>query len=84
MNVSPITLEGQYVRLEPLKQTDAEPLISAAGDGELWNSTVTIVPSRDNIAEYIGALDGQAQGASYHLCHSKVTNKVSDYALLRN
>ena len=63
MNTSPITLEGHYVRLEPLRQTDAEALVSAAGDGELWNSTVTVVPSRDNIDEYIqAALDGQAQG----------------------
>ena len=44
---------------------DAEdPLIAAAADGKLWNSTVTIVPSRANIAAYIAsALDAQAQRA---------------------
>jgi RimJ/RimL family protein N-acetyltransferase len=62
MEVVPITLEGQHVRLEPLTQAHAEPLIAAASDGELWNSNVTIVPSRDTIADYIqAALDGQAQ-----------------------
>ena len=58
-----MTLEGRFVKLEPLTLAHAESLVSAAGDGELWNSTVTVVPSRDNIAEYIqAALDGQTQG----------------------
>jgi RimJ/RimL family protein N-acetyltransferase len=41
-----------------------EPLIAAAGDGELWNSTVTIVPSSPaKMIDYIqAALDGQAKG----------------------
>lgn len=51
------------MRLEPLTQAHATALVSAAGDGELWNSTVTVAPSRDNVAEYIqAALDGQALG----------------------
>ena len=37
-----------------------EALIAAAGDGELWNSTVTIVPTRATMAAYIeAALEGQ-------------------------
>ena len=51
MEISPITLEGQHVRLEPLTQAHAEPLIDAASDGELWHSIVTIVPARDTVAE---------------------------------
>jgi RimJ/RimL family protein N-acetyltransferase len=63
MEVSPVILEGQHVRLEPLSLAHQEALIAAAGDGELWNSTVTIVPSRETIASYIGtALNAQAQG----------------------
>jgi RimJ/RimL family protein N-acetyltransferase len=63
MEISPIILEGQHVRLEPLSLDHREALIAAAGDGELWNSTVTIVPSRETIASYIGAaLNAQAQG----------------------
>jgi RimJ/RimL family protein N-acetyltransferase len=63
VETSPITLEGRHVWLEPLTQAHAESLVSAAGDGELWKSTVTVVPSRDTVADYIrAALDGQAQG----------------------
>ena len=63
MQIYPVTLAGHHVRLEPLSTAHAESLIAAAGDGELWNSTVTLVPSRENIAEYIAAaLQGQANG----------------------
>jgi len=63
MEISPIILEGQHVRLEPLSPAHEEALIAAAGDGELWNSTVTIVPTRATMAAYIAsALEAQAQG----------------------
>jgi RimJ/RimL family protein N-acetyltransferase len=63
VEISPVTLAGQHVRLEPLSPAHEEALIAAAGDGELWNSNVTIVPSRTTIAGYIeAALQAQAQG----------------------
>ena len=63
MNVEPITLEGLHVRLEPMTQAHAEPLINAAADGELWNTQVTIIPGREGVKDYIQfALDGLAQG----------------------
>ena len=63
MEISPVILEGQHVRLEPLSPAHEESLIAAAGDGDLWNSTVTIVPSRATMAAYIAsALKGQAEG----------------------
>ena len=63
MKISPVTLEGRHVRLEPLLAEHEEALIAAASDGELWNSTVTIVPTRATMAAYIeAALHGQAQG----------------------
>jgi N-acetyltransferase len=63
MEVSPITLEGQQVRLEPLSLAHAEPLVAAASDGELWNSTVTIIPDPAGIDAYIeAALTGQSLG----------------------
>ena len=63
MNVSPIVLEGQHVRLEPLTHAHTDSLIAAAADGELWNSTVTVVPSHDTITAYIdAALQGLTQG----------------------
>ena len=55
MEIASITLEGQHVRLEPLSLAHSEPLIEAASDGELWNSTVTVVPDRSTMAAYIEA-----------------------------
>lgn len=63
MEISPIILEGQHVRLEPLSLAHEESLIAAAADGELWNSTVTIVPSEETMKAYIEtALKAQSQG----------------------
>ena len=62
MEISPVTLEGQHVSLEPLSLAHEESLIAAASDGELWNSSVTVVPSRATMAAYIeDALEAQAQ-----------------------
>jgi RimJ/RimL family protein N-acetyltransferase len=78
MEVSLVTLEGQYTRLEPLSLAHQEALIAAAGDGELWNSIVTIVPTRDTVTEYIeAALTGQAQGSELpFVIIQKATNRV--------
>jgi len=65
MEISPVILDGQHVRLEPLSVAHEESLVAAASDGELWNSTVTIVPSRATVAAYIAAaLDMQAKGTA--------------------
>lgn len=78
MEVSQITLEGNHVRLEPMLRAHEEALIAAAGDGELWNSTVTIVPSRTTIGAYIAtALNAQGEGhALPFVIIQKSTNKV--------
>lgn len=63
MELSPITLEGQHVRLEPLTQVHADALINAASDGELWRTTLTVIPDPASVASYIeAALDGQSLG----------------------
>ena len=63
MEISPITLEGSHVRLEPLTIAHEEALITAASDGELWNTTVTIIPEPAGMRNYIqAALDGLARG----------------------
>ena len=50
------------MRLEPLSLAHAGPLIAAASDGDLWNTTVTIVPDHETMAAYIdAALHGQSQ-----------------------
>jgi RimJ/RimL family protein N-acetyltransferase len=63
MKISPVILEGQHVLLEPLSAAHEESLIAAAGDGELWNSNVTVVPTRATMIDYISsALNAQAYG----------------------
>jgi RimJ/RimL family protein N-acetyltransferase len=63
MEISPVILEGQHVRLEPLSSAYEKSLIDAVSDGELWNSTVTTVPSPATMTAYIAsALEAQAQG----------------------
>ena len=64
MEILPVTLEGQHTRLEPLSVAHHEALLTAAGDGELWNSTVTLVPNRDTMTGYIeAALSAQTRGS---------------------
>lgn len=63
MEVSPVTLEGRFVRLEPLTFEHEDALSRAAADGELWNTDVTIIPRAGGMKDYIRyALDGLAQG----------------------
>lgn len=64
MEIAPVTLEGQHVRLEPLTTGHAQALYQAAADGELWRSRVTVVPaSPDAAGAYVEeALAGQVQG----------------------
>lgn len=61
MKVTPVTLEGRHVRLVPLTLAHENALVEAAGDGELWNTDVTIIPRREGMRDYIQfALDGWA------------------------
>ncbi len=78
MEILPITLEGRHIRLEPLSLSHCESLIAAAGDGKLWNSIVTIVPTRENMAEYLeAALAEQAKGSELpFVIVQKVTNRI--------
>ena len=57
------TLDGPLLRLRPLQLADADALVTAAADGELWNLPFTVVPSANTIQAYISrALQGQAEG----------------------
>jgi RimJ/RimL family protein N-acetyltransferase len=63
LTVSPVTLSGDKVRLEPLGLHHADGLKRAAADGELWNIRVTSVPEPDDTRGYIErALQGFAEG----------------------
>ncbi|UVK86677.1 GNAT family N-acetyltransferase [Pseudomonas sp. B21-051] len=58
------TLQGPRVILRPLQYSDADALLRAAADGELWNLTVTVVPSASTVDSYLKkALDGRDAGS---------------------
>ena len=63
LQVTPVTLAGKHVRLEPLTLEHEAALNEAAADGELWNTDVTIIPESVGMKAYIQfALDGLKQG----------------------
>jgi RimJ/RimL family protein N-acetyltransferase len=53
INVVPVTLDFNGVRLEPLGLQHADGLRAAAMDGELWNLRITSVPEPHNVESYI-------------------------------
>lgn len=62
--VSPITLESERLRLEPLAHAHLDGLLAAAADGELWNLRITSVPAPHETTAYIEqALKQQEQGS---------------------
>ena len=65
MNVSPVTLEGQYVRLEPLAKAHMAGLAEVGLEEELWRWIPTRVRTREEMAAYIEtALNEQEQGVA--------------------
>ena len=63
ITLSPVTLEGHGVRLEPLTQAHHDGLAAEAADGRLWELWFTSVPEPDQTAAYIeAALGGQKAG----------------------
>jgi len=60
---NPVSLIGQKIRLRPLTEQDADALLLAASDGELWNMQLTNIPSPDTVAQYINiAITGRNAG----------------------
>jgi RimJ/RimL family protein N-acetyltransferase len=61
--ISPVTLEGHGVRLEPLSADHEAALVEAASDGKLWELWYTAVPEPSKAGKYIAdALDGYQAG----------------------
>lgn len=62
--LTPITLNGTHVRLEPLSQSHHDELVEAVRDGELWNLWYTYVPPPDRMrAEIDRRLGLKEQGS---------------------
>jgi RimJ/RimL family protein N-acetyltransferase len=53
MDCTPFSLEGQHVRLEPLRQEHLAEIQAAAADGELWKLYYTSVPNPDNTQKWL-------------------------------
>jgi RimJ/RimL family protein N-acetyltransferase len=65
MIVNPITLEGRYVRLEPLATAHLAGLAEIGLDEELWRWIPTAVRTKEEMAAYIEtALKEQERGVS--------------------
>ena len=47
------TLAGEHVTLEPLQATDADALVRAAADGELWKLWYTTIPGPNTVGDYL-------------------------------
>ena len=63
MIVEPVTLQGQYVRLEPLKMEHFDALWSIGQDPDLWKLAPYQINSGENMRTYMrAALDGQELG----------------------
>jgi RimJ/RimL family protein N-acetyltransferase len=62
ISLTPTTLEGHGVRLEPLNEQHEAGLRVAVADGRLWELWYTVVPEPDNMARYIA--DAQAGHAA--------------------
>ncbi|MCF7220837.1 GNAT family N-acetyltransferase [Marilutibacter chinensis] len=60
---TPVALEGEGVRLEPMRAGHAEGLARACADGRLWELWFTSVPRPEAMAAHVDAfLDRQARG----------------------
>ncbi len=65
MTVSPVTLQGDHVRLEPLQRAHLAGLAEVGLDAELWRWIPTAVRTPEEMAVYVEiALEEQARGLS--------------------
>jgi RimJ/RimL family protein N-acetyltransferase len=65
ISLSPITLEGHGIRLEPLTFAHEPGLAAAAADGRLWELWYTTIPEPDHLRRYIA--DANAGMAAGHM-----------------
>ena len=63
IDVQPVVLERDGIRLEPLSEDHHDALVEAAGDGRLWEYWFTAVPPPDGMwAHLADAFTGQREG----------------------
>ena len=65
MNVEPVILAGEFVRLEPLKLDHLPALVAVGLDAPIWKWTANVVNDASDLERYVRiALDGQTRGVS--------------------
>ena len=65
MEIRPVTLTGQHIRLDPLSLDHLDALTGVGLDRELWRWTVSEICSREQMREYIeSALRLQKEGSA--------------------
>lgn len=79
MKFERVTLEGRYVRLEPLAREHREGLAGAIGDGELWKLFFTSIPPVAALDDFLGDADAaweQGDGLAFATV-DKATGRVA-------
>jgi len=77
--VTPVSLVGRHVRLEPLQTTHHDDLVLAVQDGELWNHWYTAIPRPEAMqAEIARRLDLQTKGS---MCPFAVIDSANGQAV---
>ena len=61
MKITPVTLEGKFVRLASLKLDHLSDLFAAAMDESLWLWTTNIIRSREDMLHYVETALGEAE-----------------------
>ena len=65
MNIEPVTLEGKFVRLEPMSIEHVDALWGAGNDESLWRLIPSNIASRDDMKKYVEiALADRDRGVS--------------------
>ena len=65
MVTAPVTLDGKFVRMEPMLMGHLDALCKIGLDERLWSVTMTLVKTREDMKKYIEtALKEQSEGKS--------------------
>jgi N-acetyltransferase len=82
MDLTPVTLQGKYVRLEPLSMGHFNQLCEIGLEESLWQWTLTVVRSRSEMEDYIRlALSQQERAVA--LPFTTLSNVGSDNGLFK-
>jgi RimJ/RimL family protein N-acetyltransferase len=55
MKIQPVVLEGEFVRLEPMRAEHLDDLYAAGADETLWRWTTAAIKNKDNMRRYVEA-----------------------------